>query len=149
MSWGLEWRECVFLYHLNQSHLCFPPSPPPSSTQWRRMVNEALHALSDEELNAQMDLRHLTYNETTTSTWSTTGWSAGGDGMCFKDWVHPPLGVATCSLTSATPRALQGTEQATRNSKSRAEAKQRVRWRTTANATSKLMSLHRRSAGKA
>ena len=86
---------------------------------------------------------------TAASTWSTTGRSAGGGGIGFRVWVHRPLRVATCSLTSATPRALQGTEQAARSSSSRAEAEQHVRWRTTANATSKLMSLRRRSAGKA
>ena len=46
------------------SHESVPPAPP-QHTQQRHIVNEAFHTLTDEELNAQMQMRQLAYNETT------------------------------------------------------------------------------------
>ena len=77
-------RMAAFRITPGSSRESLPPPPPPSSTGYdanrqqppsppqgeaaeaRRFENEALHAMSDEDLNRQMRMRQIPYIESTT-----------------------------------------------------------------------------------
>ena len=80
----LAFKMAAFRITPQSSRESLPPPPPPSSTGYganrqqppsppqgeaseaRQLENEALQAMSDEDLNRQMSLRHLPYIESTT-----------------------------------------------------------------------------------